>query len=89
MNFPGAQLMGAPDRLSEHHSVFMAGKDALSRGEVGRMLEDFGRRDVIDLGDLTACRAMESLSPMWRRLNQHLDHVWFNPAVVRETSVGD
>lgn len=89
MNFPSAHLMGDPNRLSEHHSVFIAGNDALARGEVGRMLEDFGWRDVIDLGDLTACRAMESLAPMWIRLNQHFDHVWFNLAVVRQSSVGD
>lgn len=89
MNFPSAHLMGDPDRLSEHHSVFIAGNDEMARGKVGRLLEDFGWRDVVDLGDLTACRAMESLAPMWIRLNQKFDHVWFNLAVVRKSPLRD
>ena len=89
MNFPSAHLMVDPGHLSEHHSVFIAGNDALAKGEVGSLLQDFGWRDVVDLGDLTACRAMESLAPMWIRLNQYFDHVWFNLAVVRASSVGD
>ena len=54
-----------------------------ARAEVRALLEAFGWRDIIDLGDLTACRAMESLAPMWIRLNSQFGHVWFNLAVVR------
>ena len=57
--------------------------DPAARAEVTQLLEAFGWRDIFDLGDLTACRAMESLAPMWMRLNSQLGHVWFNLAVVR------
>jgi predicted dinucleotide-binding enzyme len=83
MNFPSAQLMGHPEKLERTHSIFLAADDAGARAEARTVLESFGWREIIDLGDLTACRAMESLAPMWIRLNDKLGHVWFNLAVVR------
>ena len=86
MNFPSAQLMGHPEKLDGQHSIFIAADDAGARAEVRTLLEAFGWCDIVDLGDLTACRAMESLAPMWIRLNEKLGHVWFNLAVVRKAS---
>jgi predicted dinucleotide-binding enzyme len=83
MNFPSAQLMGHPEKLAGTHSIFLAADDAGARAEVRNLLESFGWLDIVDLGDLTACRAMESLAPMWIRLNEKLGHVWFNLAVIR------
>jgi hypothetical protein len=83
MNFPSAQLMGHPERLEGIHTTFVAGNDPAARAEVTELLQSFGWQDIIDLGDLTACRAMESLAPMWIRLNEKLGHVWFNFALVR------
>jgi 8-hydroxy-5-deazaflavin:NADPH oxidoreductase len=85
LNFVSAQLMGTPSDLEGTHSVFIAGNDADARKQVGALLESFGWRDVVDLGDLTACRAMEQLAPMWIRLNAKFDSVYFNLAVVRKT----
>lgn len=84
MNFVSAQLMGNPEKLTGTHSNFVAGDDEDARAAVQKLLHDFGWHDVMDLGDLTACRAMESLAPMWIRLNDRLGHVWFNIAVVRK-----
>ena len=89
MNFPSAQLMGHPERLAKHQSVFVAGNDAFARAEVAQLLKEFGWHDVVDLGDLTACRAMESLAPMWVRLNKQLGHVWFNLSVVRDADAAN
>ncbi len=83
MNFVSAQLMGHPEKLAGPHTVFVAADDAAARSEVSALLNQIGWRDVLDLGDLTACRAMESLAPMWIRLNSQLDTVWFNLEVVR------
>ncbi|MFD2649624.1 NADPH-dependent F420 reductase [Devosia albogilva] len=88
MNFVSAQLMGHPGKLAGRHSVFVAGNDVEARTAVAALLREIGWQDVIDLGDLTACRAMESLAPLWIRLNSRLDSVWFNLEVVRE-SPGD
>lgn len=83
LNFVSAQLMGNPDGLEGNHSTFIAGNDPSARSQVADLLETFGWRDVVDLGDLTACRAMEQLAPMWIRLNEKFGHVYFNLAVVR------
>lgn len=83
LNFVSSQLMGQPEALHCTHTVFIAGNEASDRADVARVLHSFGWKDVVDLGDLTACRAMEQLVPMWVRLNDRLGHVYFNLAVVR------
>ena len=88
MNFVSAQLMGHPEKLAGTHTNFVAANDPAARAEVAQLLESFGWRDIIDLGDLTACRAMESLAPMWIRLNERFGHVWFNLAVLRRNDAG-
>jgi 8-hydroxy-5-deazaflavin:NADPH oxidoreductase len=83
MNFVSAQIMARPDRLEGNHTVFIAANDAGAKGAVTDVLQKFGWPDILDLGDLTACRAMESLAPMWIRLNDQLGHVMFDLEVVR------
>lgn len=86
MNFVSAALMGHPEKLEGPHTVFVAGNDAAARGEVTKLLESIGWQDVLDLGDLSACRAMESMGPLWIRLNSVLDTVLFDIQVVRKPS---
>ncbi len=47
------------------------------------LLEGFGWRDVIDLGDLTGARAMESYLTLWLRLIGVLGTPVFNSKVLR------
>ena len=84
MNFVSAQLMGHPARLGELHTVFVAGNDEAARRNVSELLRDIGWQDILDLGDLTACRAMESMAPLWMRLNSRLDTLMFDLRVVRK-----
>ncbi|HEY8576918.1 MAG TPA: NAD(P)-binding domain-containing protein [Devosia sp.] len=86
MNFVSAALMGHPEKLEGKHTVFVAGNDAAARAEVTQLLESIGWQDVLDLGDLSACRAMESMGPLWIRLNSVLDTVLFDIQVVRKPS---
>jgi 8-hydroxy-5-deazaflavin:NADPH oxidoreductase len=83
MNFVSAQVMGHPEKLDGSHTVFVAGNDEAASAEVANLLVSFGWRDILDLGNLTACRAMESLAPLWIRLNSRLDTVMFDIEVVR------
>jgi predicted dinucleotide-binding enzyme len=83
MNFVSAELMGHPEKLAGKHTVFLAGNHEEDRAEVRNLLESYGWQDILDLGDLTACRAMESMAPLWIRLNKQLDTVLFDIAVVR------
>jgi 8-hydroxy-5-deazaflavin:NADPH oxidoreductase len=83
LNSVSAHLMVDPAALGKPHSVFIASNDAAAKAEVGRLLESFGWDDIVDLGDLTACRAMEQLIPMWMRLEEKLGGPNFNLSVVR------
>lgn len=83
LNSISAHLMVDPGALGADHCIFLAGNDAEARGEVARMLGTFGWNNILDLGDLGACRAMEQLIPLWMRLEQIFDGPDFNLAVIR------
>ena len=83
LNSVSAHLMVRPQQLARRHSVFVAGNDAAAKHEVTALLRSFGWEDVLDLGDITAARAMEQLIPLWMRLEQLLGGPKFNLAVVR------
>jgi len=83
LNSVSAHLMVDPAALGQRHSVFIAGNDAGAKAEVIGLLRDFGWQDIIDLGDVSATRAMEQLIPLWMRLEEHIDGPNFNLAVIR------
>ena len=66
-------------------SVFMCGNDAGAKETVAAMLKrDFGWKDVVDLGDLTAARGLEMILPVWLRLWGAFKTPNFNFKMVRE-----
>ena len=83
LNSVSAHLMVDPTALPRSHSVFLASNDQDAKARVGELLRSFGWHDIIDLGDLSACRAMEQLIPLWMRLEATLGAPNFNLAVVR------
>lgn len=84
LNSVSAHLMVDPAALGRPHSVFVASNDAAAKREVVGLLVSFGWQDIIDLGDLSACRAMEQLVPLWMALEKTLGGPQFNLAVVRD-----
>lgn len=83
LNSVSAHLMVNPGELKSGHSVFIASNDADAKSKVETMLRSFGWQDVIDLGDLRACRAMEQLIPLWMSLESKFGNPHFNLSVVR------
>lgn len=83
LNSVSAHLMVDPASLGQLHTVFIASNHAESKAEVTTLLLAFGWQDVIDLGDLSACRAMEQLIPTWMALERYLGGPNFNLHVVR------
>jgi 8-hydroxy-5-deazaflavin:NADPH oxidoreductase len=65
------------------HSLPICGHDAAAKASVTELLGRFGWTDVIDLGDLTAARAMEAYLPIWLRYMQAVETPLFNTKVVR------
>lgn len=93
---PGLRVVKALNTVSSHlmvnpaglaggdHDVFVAGNDPESRDRVTRFLrEEFGWRTVVDLGDLSAARAMEMMIMAWVKIYEALGTSDFNFKVVR------
>ena len=83
LNSVSAHLMVDPASLGAVHNVFIASNDAGAKAEVTDLLRSFGWQNILDLGDLGACRAMEQLIPLWMRLEQVYGGPDFNLAVAR------
>lgn len=83
LNSVSAHLMVDPDHLGKPHTVFVAGNDAPAKAEVSELLRSFGWTDIIDLGDVSAFRAMEQLIPLWMALERVTGGPAFNLEVAR------
>lgn len=80
-----ARVMVDPSRLPGEHNLPIAGDDAEAKRAVLRLLGEFGwpAESVIDLGGITAARAMEMYLPLWLRLAHATGTADFNIKVIR------
>ncbi len=84
LNTLNATLMVEPARLAGgDHTMFVCGDDAVAKATAVTLLETFGWKDVVDLGDLSNARATEMLLPIWVRLFAHLETPAFSFKLVR------
>lgn len=78
LNTLNCQLMVNPGLLKEETSLFVSGNDAGAKKTVTKLLNDFGWKDIIDLGDISTARGTEQLLPIWIRLMSSLGTPMFN-----------
>jgi predicted dinucleotide-binding enzyme len=84
LNTVNCTVMVDPGRVAGgDHTMFLCGNDDGAKATVRALLDAFGWREVIDLGDITNARAMEALLPIWVRLWGVLRTAEFNVKVVR------
>ena len=85
LNTVTADLMVAPHLVADGDSdLFMCGDDNESKVTISTLLADwFGWRSIIDLGAITAARAMEMYLPLWVGLMAVQRTPLFNIKVVR------
>lgn len=84
LNTVNANLMVNPSLLAGEHDMFVCGNDEDARAQVIAFLKsEFGWKSVIDLGDISAARAMEMVLPIWLRLWGTLQTPMFNLRVVK------
>jgi hypothetical protein len=73
---PAAKVVKAFNTITAGHMVnpklpdgvpdmFIAGNDEAAKRDVARILEAFGWRKPIDMGDITASRLLEALAMLW------------------------
>jgi predicted dinucleotide-binding enzyme len=80
LNSLTAAVMVDPSLVPGEHQVFLCGNDDAAKRQVGDLLVQLGwpAARQIDLGDITAARALEQLLPIWLRLWAKLQHPMFN-----------
>lgn len=68
LNTMNAHVMVDPAQVAGgDHTVFVSGNDESAKAEVTTLLQSFGWRDILDLGDLSTARGTEMLLPLWLR----------------------
>ena len=79
------QVMVDPSRIPGQHSIFVAGDDPDAKQTVRGLLESFGwpAGKIIDLGGITAARAVEMYSRLYFTLVGALGTFELNIDVVR------
>jgi hypothetical protein len=85
LNIVNSEVMIKPAMLSGDHFMPIAGNDDRAKKTVSDILtRDFGWKRVVDLGDISAARGMESYLHYWLRLWSALGTAKFNLAIVTE-----
>ena len=82
-NTMSVSVMVDPSVAGGESTVFVAGNDPDARTTVAALAADLGWHDVLDLGDLTAARALEMYLPLWLRLFRTVGTLMLNIKVVR------
>lgn len=84
LNTMNAHVMVNPGLVAGGDStVFMSGNDADAKAVVQEILQSFGWKDIMDLGDITSSRATEMLMPIWLRAWGVLGQTPYNFKIVR------
>ena len=84
LNTVSAPVMVEPRAVAGgDHTMLVSGNDAGAKAEVTTLLQTFGWKDVIDLGDLTNARGQEMWLPLWVRLFGAVKTPMFNLKIVR------
>jgi 8-hydroxy-5-deazaflavin:NADPH oxidoreductase len=86
LNTINCNIMVNPGMLAEDTAVFLSGNDDGAKAVVRRVLtEDFGWKQIFDLGDITTARGPEMMLPMWLRMWGALKDGEFNWRLVRKS----
>lgn len=83
LNTMTAKVMLDPALVPGEHDVFLSGNDPDAKAKVRELLQSFGWRNIIDLGDITSARGAEMVLPIWLRLMGALKSPVFNFHIAR------
>lgn len=67
LNMVNCDVMVDTSKCGGEASMFLCGNDEAAREKVKTILQQFGWKDIIDLGDITGARGMEMILPLWLR----------------------
>ena len=83
LNTVNCNVMVNPALVPGDHDIFMSGNDATAKEKVRETLTQwFGWKSIVDLGDITTARGVETYLPLWIRLYGLYQNPNFNVKVV-------
>jgi len=65
LNIVNCEVMVNPAKTGGEPTMFLCGNDAGAKGKVREMLQKFGWKEIIDLGNIAGARGMEMVLPLW------------------------
>jgi len=83
LNTLNTSVMLNPGLLKGETDLLICGNDAGAKDQVRKLLESFGWKSIIDLGDITNARGTEMWLALWIRLMGALGTPQFNLKIVR------
>jgi len=76
-----------PKKSGDDPTMFMCGNNTKAKVEVKEILKQFGWKDIIDLGDISAARGSEMMTPIWLRIWSALQNSHFAFKIVRKNKI--
>lgn len=70
LNMVNCEVMADASRCGGNGTMFICGNDGDAKVAVQSILDEFGWKKILDLGDIKAARGMEALLPIWLRIWQ-------------------
>ena len=83
LNMVNCEVMVNPKKSGGEGTMFISGNDNDAKEKVKIFLDQFGWKDIIDLGDITTARGMEMLLPLWLRIFMATGSGYFAFKIVR------
>jgi predicted dinucleotide-binding enzyme len=84
LNTVNCRVMVDPSLVPGEHDIFMSGNDAAAKAQVrGILMNWFGWKSVIDLGDIRTARLVEAYVPFWAQLYLLNQNQNFNIKIVK------
>jgi 8-hydroxy-5-deazaflavin:NADPH oxidoreductase len=65
------------------HHLFIAGNDAAAKKQVGKIAQEYGWQNILDLGDIKSARGMEMILPIWIKIMGTVGTSKFNFKIAR------
>ncbi len=83
LNTMNCYLMVDSSKVPGKHDIFICGNDSSAKETVKGILDSFGWKSPIDLGDLSGARGTEMMLPIWVRLYGVFQSPMFNFSIVK------
>ena len=81
LNIVNCELMVDPAKAGEL-TMLVSGNDPEAKATVVKLLESFGWKDIVDLGDIKTARGTEMLLPLWLSLWKVIGNTHFGFKIV-------